>query len=75
KQLWQALNKVIFKSIKAGGTSMRNWRNPENQKGNFQNKTYVYGRIGKNCLRCQAKIIKIKTAGRGTHLCPKCQKI
>ncbi|MGC8776306.1 MAG: Fpg/Nei family DNA glycosylase, partial [Minisyncoccia bacterium] len=26
KQLWQALNKVIFKSIKAGGTSMRNWR-------------------------------------------------
>jgi formamidopyrimidine-DNA glycosylase len=75
KKLFLDLKKIILKSIRLGGTSMRNWAHPDNQKGDFQNKTYVYGRQNQNCLRCKSKIIKIKSSSRGTYLCPKCQKI
>ncbi|MCS6789316.1 MAG: DNA-formamidopyrimidine glycosylase [Patescibacteria group bacterium] len=73
KKIWQASKKIINKSIKLGGTSMRNWLHPDNTIGNFQNKTFVYGKKNQNCSRCNTKIIKIKSSGRGTYLCPKCQ--
>ena len=33
----------------------------------------VFRREGKACPRCGAKIVKLRVAGRGTHICPKCQ--
>lgn len=75
KNIWRSSQKIIKRSIKFGGTSMRNWLHPDEIKGNFQNKTYVYGRLNKNCPRCKTKIIKIKIAGRGTYLCPSCQRL
>lgn len=74
-KIWQSSQKIIQKSIKSGGASMRNWLHPDQTAGRFQNKTYVYGRQNKNCLRCKNKIIKIKIAGRGTYICSQCQKI
>jgi formamidopyrimidine-DNA glycosylase len=35
----------------------------------------VFRKEGSDCPRCGHKIIKIRAAGRGTHLCPNCQKI
>ena len=35
----------------------------------------VFDRHGRNCKACQRVIIKIKVAGRGTHICKYCQKI
>lgn len=74
KKLWQSSQKIIKKSIILGGTSMRNWSHPDQNKGKFQNQTFVYNRKNKPCQRCKTKIIKIKAAGRGTYICPKCQK-
>lgn len=34
----------------------------------------IVGREGQKCPRCSATIVKIKFGGRGTYLCPKCQK-
>lgn len=34
----------------------------------------VYGKTGEPCPRCATPIEKIKVGGRGTHLCPACQK-
>lgn len=74
KKLFLSLKKIISKSIRFGGTSMRNWAHPDEAKGNFQNKTYVYGKLGEKCRKCKSKIQKTKTADRGTYFCPKCQK-
>ncbi|MBP7807386.1 DNA-formamidopyrimidine glycosylase, partial [Candidatus Saccharibacteria bacterium] len=30
---------------------------------------------GQACPRCQTTIIKLKVAGRGTHICPQCQQL
>ena len=35
----------------------------------------VFRREGKACPKCGAEIVKIRVAGRGTHICPECQKI
>lgn len=35
----------------------------------------VYGREGEPCLRCRTPIEKIVVAQRGTHVCPKCQRV
>ena len=40
----------------------------------FQLELNVYGREGEPCKRCGSIIEKMKVGGRGTHICPKCQK-
>lgn len=66
--------KVIAKAIRERGTSFSDYRDGKGEKGNFLNYLEVYGRQGKNCLKCQSVIQKTKVGGRGTHYCPKCQK-
>ena len=34
----------------------------------------VFRREGEPCNVCGTEIIKTRVAGRGTHICPKCQK-
>jgi formamidopyrimidine-DNA glycosylase len=36
---------------------------------------YCHGRAGSPCPRCGSIIQKIWVGGRGTHFCPKCQKL
>jgi formamidopyrimidine-DNA glycosylase len=42
--------------------------------GEFQNHFRAYGRAGKPCGRCGAKIRHIVVGQRSTYFCPKCQK-
>jgi len=42
--------------------------------GEFQNHFQVYGRTGKNCIRCGAPIQRVVLGGRSTHFCPHCQQ-
>lgn len=75
KALWQASGYIIKKAIAKQGTTFRNYRDADNNKGNFVKYLKVYGRAGQKCLTCRKiKIKKIKLAGRGTHFCPHCQK-
>jgi formamidopyrimidine-DNA glycosylase len=75
KKLWLSLKRCINTSIKLGGSTLRNWKHPDLNEGKFLNNNFVYNRENQNCKRCKNKIIKIKLGGRGTYLCPKCQKI
>ena len=43
--------------------------------GWFQTRHRVYGREGQPCKRCRTPIEKFVVAGRGTHICPNCQRI
>ncbi len=72
--LHSSLQAVLERSIKAQGTTLRDWGHPDGKQGGFQNHLKVYGRAGKPCHRCGKNIQRITCAGRGTAFCPKCQQ-
>ena len=61
-------------AIDSGGSTMATYVRPDGTTGDYLEKfAQVFRREGKACPRCGAKIVKLRVAGRGTHICPKCQ--
>lgn len=73
--LYNDLRAILRQSIRNGGSTDRNYVNAEGKKGNYLNFAQVFRREGQPCPRCGATIEKIRVAGRGTHICPKEQKL
>ncbi len=66
---------VMQKSIDSGGSTMATYVKADGTKGDYLEKfAQVFRREGKPCLKCGETIIKLRIAGRGTHICPNCQK-
>lgn len=72
--LYHCLIKILKESIKYRGTSVDAYVDIEGKQGSYVPHLKVYGREGKPCFDCQAKIKKMILAGRGTYFCQKCQK-
>jgi len=71
----EGAKKTMEDSLKAGGSTIRNYVKADGERGNFLDLfAKVYGRTGKKCVKCGGEILKIKLGGRGTHYCPRCQK-
>lgn len=67
---------IMQKSIDSGGSTMKNYVKADGTRGNYLEKfANVFRRDGEACPRCGTTIEKIRVAGRGTHICPKCQKL
>lgn len=75
KVLFEELQYVLRLSIEKGGSTDRNYVNAEGKKGSYLTFARVFRREGQACPRCGATIIKTRVAGRGTHLCPKEQRL
>ena len=76
KKVFTASEAILKKAIAHKGTTFRDYVNAHGGKGNFTDFLKVYQRDGEKCLRCKKGIItKNKTAGRGSHYCPACQKM
>jgi formamidopyrimidine-DNA glycosylase len=69
------LQAVLRLAIEKGGSTDRNYVDSAGKKGSYLSFANVFRREGQPCPRCGAEIIKIRAAGRGTHLCPKEQKL
>jgi formamidopyrimidine-DNA glycosylase len=69
------LLRILKLAIKKGGSSDRNYVNAEGKKGSYIQFAQVFRKEGQPCPRCGTTIIKIRVAGRGTHICPKEQKL
>ncbi|MBL8089058.1 MAG: DNA-formamidopyrimidine glycosylase [Anaerolineales bacterium] len=71
----EALHEAIVSTLKEGirrnGASI-DW---VYRGGDYQNYFRVYDREDEPCMVCGTKIQKIVVAQRGTHVCPKCQKV
>lgn len=65
---------VLNKAIALGGTTIRTYTSSLGVSGKFQNELLVHTKAGEECTECHHKIEKIKVKGRGTYLCPNCQK-
>lgn len=72
-RLHAAIQETIRKAIAAGGATVRSYVNSEGEMGMFQQQLDVYGRAGEPCPSCGDAIARIVVAGRGTHLCQRCQ--
>lgn len=73
--LHKELVAVLKKAIAAGGSTDRNYVNAEGNRGSYISFAKVFRREGQPCSRCGTEIIKMRSVGRGTHVCPNCQKI
>lgn len=68
-----AIQKVLKQSIRSGGTTLRDYLNPQGDPGYFRQKLSVYERQGQACYRCDAPIQSAVLAQRSTYWCPQCQ--
>jgi len=75
ERLHKAINKILRKAIKAGGSSIDNYLNVDGRMGEFQLQHKVYGREGERCKRCGARIKRIKISQRSSYFCPTCQPL
>lgn len=74
EELCKAINAVIAQGIRNRGTTFRDYKDGEGNKGDNQNHLLVYSRGGKPCKKCGAILKQIKVGGRGTVYCELCQK-
>ncbi len=66
---------VMEKSIASGGSTMATYVKADGTRGDYLDFfAQVFHKEGQPCPRCGTEIVKIKVAGRGTHICPHCQK-
>lgn len=74
-RLHRALRATLRSILSSGGTSIRNFRHPDGKAGRFQERRSVYGLAGAPCPRCRTKLQRLVVAGRGTTVCPRCQRL
>ena len=75
KELFEAVLSVLKEGIKWGGASELAFVTPDGTEGSYQNHTLAYGHEGEPCDRCHKAIFtKYFLCGRGTYICPFCQK-
>lgn len=75
KKLYTELRAVMNLAIAKGGSSNHTYVNAEGKKGSYMDFARVFRREGLPCPRCGTTIEKLRVAGRGTHICPFCQKL
>ncbi|HTE57487.1 MAG TPA: bifunctional DNA-formamidopyrimidine glycosylase/DNA-(apurinic or apyrimidinic site) lyase [Verrucomicrobiae bacterium] len=76
KTLFIALRDVLELSIAKGDSSDKNYVDAQGKKGSYSSFAKVFRREGQPCERHpDTMIIKLRVAGRGTHICPQCQKV
>jgi formamidopyrimidine-DNA glycosylase len=66
---------VLNEAIVAGGSTLRDHRQPDGELGYFQHTFRVYDREGRPCPRRDGgKIRRIVQGARSTFYCPVCQR-
>jgi formamidopyrimidine-DNA glycosylase len=75
RKLLKDAREVMSRAIASGGSTMQNYIRADGTKGDYLEQfAKVFRREGLACPRCSHQIIKVRVAGRGTHICPHCQK-
>ena len=74
RRLVPAIRAVLEASIRDGGSTLRDYAQPDGRLGYFATNFTVYGRTGQPCLRGDGTVRRIAQGGRSTWYCPHCQK-
>ncbi len=78
-RLVPAIQDTLREAIAAGGSSLRDYVQPDGELGYFQHAWKVYGREGEPCERCPGRpactgIRRITQSARSTFYCPRTQR-
>ena len=80
EKLARTIRDVLNEAIAAGGSSLRDHRQPSGELGYFQHSFAVYGREGEACTMCDCDVSRtggirrISQSGRSTFYCPRRQR-
>lgn len=74
ERLVPEIKAVIAEAIEAGGSTLRDYIQPDGELGYFSKQFEVYDREGEACTRCPGTIGRLVQGGRSTWFCPRCQK-
>lgn len=76
RRLVPAVKAVLEDAIRAGGSTLRDYKQADGSIGAFQNEFQVYGREGEACVKrgCRGRVRRKSQAGRSTFYCPACQR-
>jgi formamidopyrimidine-DNA glycosylase len=74
ERLVPEIKAVIAEAIEAGGSTLRDYAQPDGELGYFSKRFEVYDREGMPCTRCGAPVKRRVQGGRSTWYCAKCQK-
>ena len=67
---------VLTKALAEGGTSFdAQYVNVNGESGYFSHSLNAYGQQGKPCPRCGTEMRRVSFMNRGSHFCPRCQKL
>jgi formamidopyrimidine-DNA glycosylase len=75
-RLVAAIKAVLTDAVRAGGSTLRDYKQADGSLGSFQNQFAVYGREGEPCPRagCRGRVRRKTQGGRSTFYCPVCQR-
>jgi formamidopyrimidine-DNA glycosylase len=68
------VKRILAWAIERGGTTLRDFLNPDGAPGYFFRELFVYGREGEPCRVCSTPIRQQVIGQRSTFWCPRCQK-
>ena len=80
RRLAKSIKDVLGEAIAAGGSSLRDYVQPDGELGYFQHLWAVYDREGMPCPGCNCDVTRtggikrIVQSGRGTYYCPRRQR-
>ncbi|WP_232630181.1 bifunctional DNA-formamidopyrimidine glycosylase/DNA-(apurinic or apyrimidinic site) lyase [Methylobacterium sp. Leaf118] len=77
KRLAKEIRAVLTEAVAAGGSTLRDYAQPDGQRGGFQNVFRVYDRTGLACTArgCTGRVARIVQGGRSTFFCEVCQSL
>lgn len=71
--LADAVREVLQRALRAGGSTLRDYRDATGEPGRAQAEHKAYGRAGLACMVCGTTMIGTTIAQRTTVYCPRCQ--
>jgi formamidopyrimidine-DNA glycosylase len=76
ERLATEIKAVLRDAIRAGGSTLRDYKQADGSLGSFQHQFAVYGREGEPCSKpgCRGRVRRKTQGGRSTFYCPACQR-
>jgi formamidopyrimidine-DNA glycosylase len=76
RALLTAVRAILHRALAEGGTSFdAQYVNVNGESGYFSHSLLAYGQHGKPCSRCGTTLVREQFMNRGSHYCPRCQRL
>lgn len=72
-RLHACIRSVLGLAVSKRGTTFSLYFAGDAAPGDMYDELHVFDRTGQPCPQCGTVIVKLRVAGRGTHVCPSCQ--